>query len=113
MCWREFPGAAAEQALRKALEQPEGNVKIGIINSLGQRGDPNAVPALRSLAALSVAGNRGCGNLRARGVSVTRVPSAVLRQFARKPLAHAGSASRTHTFDAPQRLPRTATGMMR
>ena len=50
------PGAAADEALRKALDQTEGKVKIGIINSLGQRGDADSVPALRRLAASSDAG---------------------------------------------------------
>ena len=42
-------GAAVDQALRKALAQSSGNVKVGLINTLGVRGDALAVPALGKL----------------------------------------------------------------
>jgi HEAT repeat protein len=45
-----IPGPAADEALRQALEKAEGKVRIGIINSLGERRDPKSVPALRALA---------------------------------------------------------------
>jgi len=46
-----IPGAAVDDALRKSLGQaPNDRIKIGIINSLGHRQDPKAVPALAALA---------------------------------------------------------------
>jgi HEAT repeat protein/type 1 glutamine amidotransferase len=45
-----IPGPAADEALRKALGETSGKVRIGIINSLGQRGDAQSVPQLRALA---------------------------------------------------------------
>jgi len=44
-----IPGAAVDEALREALPKAEGNPKIGIINSLGQRRDRRAVRDLRGL----------------------------------------------------------------
>ena len=44
-----IPGAAADEALRKALPKARGKVKVGIINSLGQRRDSQSVTALRGL----------------------------------------------------------------
>ena len=44
-----IPGAAVDEALREALPKAEGNPKVGIINSLGQRRDRGAVRALRGL----------------------------------------------------------------
>ena len=43
------PGRAADDALRAALGKTTGGVRVGIVNSLGQRGDARAVPALRTL----------------------------------------------------------------
>ena len=43
-----IPGSKADDALRKALDETSGTVKIGIINSLGQRRDAKAVPMLQS-----------------------------------------------------------------
>ena len=44
-----IPGAAADEAFRKALPKARGEVTVGIINSLGQRRDSQSVTALRSL----------------------------------------------------------------
>ena len=44
-----IPGPKAGEALRKALDGASGSAKIGIVNSLGERRDANAVPVLRSL----------------------------------------------------------------
>jgi HEAT repeat protein len=44
-----IPGSKADDALRKALDETSGTVKIGIINSLGERRDAKAVPMLQSL----------------------------------------------------------------
>jgi len=67
-----IPGPAVDQALREALDETSGKVKIGIINSLGQRGDKKAVRKLGklmtdtdeeiALAALSALGKIGGTN---------------------------------------------------
>jgi HEAT repeat protein len=41
-----IPGEAASTALREALEQANGDLLVGLIDSLGQRGDSKAIPAL-------------------------------------------------------------------
>jgi HEAT repeat protein len=45
-----IPGEAVDTALREALGAATGNAKIGIINTLGVRGDKKAVGALTELA---------------------------------------------------------------
>ncbi|HUW19953.1 MAG TPA: ThuA domain-containing protein [Sedimentisphaerales bacterium] len=44
-----IPGSAADKALRDALDKTSGKVKVGIINSLGERGDKEAADQLSSL----------------------------------------------------------------
>ena len=44
-----MPGAAADAALREALEAVDGSALIGVINSLATRRDPLALPALARL----------------------------------------------------------------
>jgi len=44
-----IPGPKADEALRKALDGTSGGVRIGVINSLGQRRDSQAAPRLGSL----------------------------------------------------------------
>jgi len=44
-----IPGAAVDDALRRSLRKARGNAKIGIVNSLGQRGDAKAVRPLTRL----------------------------------------------------------------
>jgi HEAT repeat protein len=44
-----IPGEAVDKALREALPKAEGNAKIGIINTLGVRGDKKAVGLLTEL----------------------------------------------------------------
>ncbi len=44
-----IPGAAVDDALRNALSKAEGKAKVGIINTLGVRGDKKAVDALAKL----------------------------------------------------------------
>ncbi|MHC4388773.1 MAG: HEAT repeat domain-containing protein [Planctomycetota bacterium] len=46
-----IPDPAVDKALRNTLNRTRGNVKIGIINSLGQRGDMKAVGQLSRLFA--------------------------------------------------------------
>jgi HEAT repeat protein len=44
-----IPGAAVDDALRQALPKAEGKAKIGIINTVGVRGDKKAVEVLAKL----------------------------------------------------------------
>jgi type 1 glutamine amidotransferase len=44
-----IPGPAADKALRDAVGKTSGKVKVGIINSLGERGDGKAVKQLTKL----------------------------------------------------------------
>jgi HEAT repeat protein len=44
-----IPGGAADEALRQGLTKAEGKVKVGIINTIGVRGDKKAVEALAKL----------------------------------------------------------------
>ena len=44
-----IPGTAVDEALRSVLDKTSGKVKVGIINSLGERGDEAAVVPLSGL----------------------------------------------------------------
>ncbi|MHC4112619.1 MAG: HEAT repeat domain-containing protein, partial [Planctomycetota bacterium] len=44
-----MPGKAVDEALRGALAKTTGKTQVGIINTLGQRGDKKAVGAIRKL----------------------------------------------------------------
>ncbi len=44
-----IPDPSADDALRTALEKAEGNQRVGIVNTLGERGDQKAVPALKEM----------------------------------------------------------------
>jgi len=44
-----IPGSAVDDVLRKSLRQAKGKAKIGVINSMGQRGDKKAVRSLSRL----------------------------------------------------------------
>jgi type 1 glutamine amidotransferase/HEAT repeat protein len=44
-----IPGEAADEALRSAMDKVSGTVKVGIINSIGNRGDQKAVTQLSGL----------------------------------------------------------------
>ena len=44
-----IPEEAAGEALRTALPAAEGHLRVGIVNSLGERHDKKAVPALTTL----------------------------------------------------------------
>lgn len=46
-----IPGKAVDDALRKALARTSGKIKVGIVNSLGQRGDKKAVSGISGLLA--------------------------------------------------------------
>ena len=54
-----IPGAASLDALRNALPKSSGKVRIGIVNSLGQRRDSKSVATLKGLATASEAGVSG------------------------------------------------------
>ena len=41
-----IPGPAVDEALRNALGQATGLAKVGLLNTLGERGDPNSVQAV-------------------------------------------------------------------
>lgn len=85
-----IPGPAPDDALRKALDGASGKVKIGIVNSLGQRRDAKAVPALRVLASssdsrIAEAAIFALGNIPSRQAldalaAASRDPSGPLRQ---------------------------------
>ena len=51
MRWREFPAPPPAKRFVTPLGQASGTVRVGIVSSLGQRRDANAVPALRTLLA--------------------------------------------------------------
>ena len=44
-----IPDRSADDALRAALTKTEGDVRVGIVNTLGERRDKEAIPALREL----------------------------------------------------------------
>jgi hypothetical protein len=46
-----IPDAAAARALRRALDAVEGDARVGIVNSLGERGDHKSIRALSKLQA--------------------------------------------------------------
>jgi HEAT repeat protein len=48
-----MPGTEAEKALLQALDKTSGSNQVGVINSVGVRGDPAAVPALGALLSAS------------------------------------------------------------
>src|ERR1051326_6438928 len=48
-----IPGGAASEALRTSLGKASGSIRVGLINSVGQRRDSQAVAALGALASSS------------------------------------------------------------
>ena len=44
-----IPDAAAAEALRAALGETTGNTRVGVVNTLGERRDPEAVTALTEI----------------------------------------------------------------
>jgi HEAT repeat protein len=44
-----IPDASAGRALRRALGKAEGDPRVGIVNTLGERGDKKAVRALKKM----------------------------------------------------------------
>jgi len=49
----KIPGAAADRALREALEKSNGTIRLSLINAFGVRGSREAVPALVPLLGLT------------------------------------------------------------
>jgi HEAT repeat protein len=77
----KIPGPAADEALRSSLAKASGNIRIGIINSLGQRRSASSVPALAPLALSSDA-------------AVAEAAAAALAQIADRPSLDALAAAR-------------------
>ncbi|HEO70441.1 MAG TPA: hypothetical protein ENN80_04200 [Candidatus Hydrogenedentes bacterium] len=48
-----IPDASADEVLRGALDEAEGVARVGIVNTLGERGDQKSVPALQELGGSS------------------------------------------------------------
>ncbi|HLB75172.1 MAG TPA: HEAT repeat domain-containing protein, partial [Sedimentisphaerales bacterium] len=79
---QDMPAPEAGEALRNALDSLDGNLKIGVVGSLGQRGDAKAIPQLTKLvgstdlmlaaAAITTLGTIG-GEEAAAALSGTRV----------------------------------------
>ncbi|MDQ1255538.1 MAG: hypothetical protein QG656_130 [Candidatus Hydrogenedentes bacterium] len=44
-----IPDASVDDALRAALEKAEGNPRVGIVNTLGERRDKKAIPGLSEM----------------------------------------------------------------
>ena len=44
-----IPDVSVDDALRAALDKAEGNPRVGIVNTLGERRDQKAIPALSEL----------------------------------------------------------------
>lgn len=81
-----MPGPAAAEALRSALGRLSGNQLIGVVNSVGQRRDAQAVPALAKLAA-----NRGSSAAPAALLALGRIGTSEAIRIAQQNLT-AGSA---------------------
>jgi len=82
---------SVDDALREALGKLDGRLQIGVINSIGVRRDPKAVPALTTLAATT--GDSADPALTALGRIATREAVAALRQhLTRSPAANRSAA---------------------
>lgn len=63
-----MPGSAAQSALMTALNKAKGEARIGVINSLGERGNASAVRALKKLS-----GNGDPATMRAALVALGKI----------------------------------------
>lgn len=81
-----MPNPAAAEALRNALGRLRGNLLIGVVNSVGQRRDAQAVPALAKLAA-----DRGSSAAPAALLALGRIGTSEAIRIAQQNLT-AGSA---------------------
>jgi len=103
-----IPGAAVDDALRQALSKAEGKAKIGIINTLGVRGDKKAVEALAKLTGdsnemVAVAAIAALGRIDDKGAT-DAIAKAKDKATGREPF---GARSTRVSFGAPcARAPR-------
>ncbi|MEI6240672.1 MAG: HEAT repeat domain-containing protein [Planctomycetia bacterium] len=81
-----IPAPEAAQALRAALGTAQGSLRIGMIESLGGRGDAASVPALARL----LAGDPQVAAAAATALGHIRTPEAIAALSAADPLAGAG-----------------------
>jgi HEAT repeat protein len=77
-----IPGPAVDEALRNSLDKATGNIKIGIVNSLGQRRDAKSVPVLAALISPS-------------NPEITEAAAAALAGIADRPALDALAAARS------------------
>lgn len=85
---QHMPASEAGDALRKAMDSLSGNLKVGVVGSVGQRGDEKAVPQLARLvrssdktlsaAAITALGRIG-GEQAADALAKTTVPAELKR----------------------------------
>ncbi|MFZ9838183.1 MAG: HEAT repeat domain-containing protein [Opitutaceae bacterium] len=121
------PGAAAETSLLAALSKAHGRLRLGLLDSLGRRRDPGAVPALATLlndadlatvkAAAAALGRIGNAPAEAALRGATTVPPAIvgaarLEAAARLPTTEAIPVLRTLEGDTQLPLP-VRTGAFR
>lgn len=105
-----IPGDAATEALREALGKTSGEQRIGVMNSVGLRGDRAAVPALAALLRDADADTAAVAAAALGEIGATRAAQA-LRRFRRKgPRALRGAAVDA-SFDVAERL--LGTGLKR
>lgn len=79
-------GPAAGAALREALPKLEANLKIGAINSIGERADADAVPALSPLLGDSDTATAAAAALGKIGTATAATALTAARQEASEPL---------------------------
>lgn len=65
----EIPDASVDEALRAGLEKAEGNPRVGIVNTLGERRDKKAVPALTEIQKSSDKARSGAAKAALRKIS--------------------------------------------
>ena len=85
-----IPDPAAAKALRDALPKVNGDLKIGIISSLGQRGDNESVAALGELVGDS---DPGIASAAAYALGAIRTPEAAKALSSAKPSKEAAGAA--------------------
>jgi len=74
-----IPDPAAGQALREALRKTSGDIRIGIITSLGARRDTEAVPALSELLKVADASTATAASAALGRIADTAAAKALLR----------------------------------
>jgi HEAT repeat protein len=90
-----IPGRASIEALAAALPASSGELKIGIINALGERREAGALPALE------VAVNSDDAAVRAAALAaIGRIPSGRSEQVLRTTIQRGGAAGKSVAWDA-------------